>query len=563
MENVLVIADAHDISAAEEVAATLDSYKVYIFDPSLVDKVKNSTLRNVRLIAWNDCLDYPELVKWSHAAAFNIERALDETVRELLPEASMAAWQHLNFYYFFTTYRWYSGLWASMLSEFDGTRPYIFICDSPLNFYWPSFLPAVLLLQNLKTKQIEFSGFTYGKRANETDVVPHLTLTPGDTKKFDILTHLPTCFYDHGYFNDELKASDKTVINIHPKYWGVPLDADRAIDLVRIEDESAPISQDLRSKADKFAGIVLDKLESLLTPYIASPDYRARQAEHIASMYKAQFITYHLLNDYFAARRPGKMLLSDHDAGFHGPLVSFAEKHDIPVLMVPHAKTVTDIEYSYSGITMFTHAMQGDAPFDAKGRRMLHFALSYPETFSGSTRMPGPLKKLGLLLNGFSLNGIHSTEFGPYMEGIRQIAGWCKRNGVELNIRCRPGQLLTDLLTDAIGIDRDKLLAGVTCTIQAFAQSNDVCLMYDAPTNADIEFLKIAAPILNPIPASLTKGEAATANRTVIPRDDVDGILYLLDTFVADVVNLQAFTINQTAEYLNVLRQSHPLRRFL
>ena len=103
----------------------------------------------------------------------------------------------------------------------------------------------------------------------------------------------------------------------------------------------------------------------------------------------------------------------------------------------------------------------------------------------------------------------------------------------------------------------------MACTIQAFAQMNDVCLMYDAPTNANIEFLKIGAPILNPVPAPLTKAEAATADRRVIPRNDVGGILEVLDTFTADPMNLHAFRMRQFSAYLAELQGAYPLRRFL
>lgn len=561
MKNILIITAAHDIPIAEITAKNLASYKVYFFDPTLVDVIQGSTLLNTELIVWDACPDYPALVQSAHANAFALEQELDQSLRALLPECSIVAWQHLNLYYFFMTYHWYSGLWRDVLGAMQEGKLHVFLCDNPTNYYWPSFLPALLLLEQLRTWNISFSAVTYGARSDESDVVMNLCDGNPDRERFDLLTHLPTCFYDIDYFNAELQASGKSNINIVSKYWDVALAATKNINLIRLKNQQTLSGG--RPALDAIAEQLAEKLNSLLTPYIATPDFRSRQARHLSNLYQSQLASAHLLEQYFKQHKPGKMLLSDHDAGFHGPLISFAEQHNIPVFLVPHSKVGNDVDFTYSNITTLTHPIQGSPLVNGCQKRLFHFVLSYPENFSGRSAMPPPIKKIGLLLNGLSLNGILCTDFPSYIDGIKQIDQWCKQSGVELSIRCRQGQALANILNEAIGMERTSTLAVLAGSLHSFAKSIDLCLMYDAPTSAEIEFLRTGVPILNPIPAPLSKAEALWANSDVVPRASVEAILEMLDSFIADDNNLHVFCSNQFAGYVSLFKQSYALRRFL
>lgn len=561
MENILIVTSEHDIPIAEITAKELASYKVYFFDPTLVDVIQGSALLNTELLVWDACPDYPTLVQSAHAHAFTLERELDQSLRPLLSKCSIMAWQHLNLHYFFMSYFWYSSLWRDVPEKLKEGKLHIFLCDNPANYYWPSFLPALLLLEQLRTWNISFSAVTYGARPDESDVVMNLCDGNPDSERFDLLTHLPTCFYDIDYFNAELQASDKSNINIVSKYWDVALASIKSVNLIRLKDQQT-LSGGLPA-LNAVAKHLSEKLDSLLTPYIATPSFRVRQASHLSSLYQSQLVSLYLLERYFEHHKPGKMLLSDHDAGFHGPLMSYAEKHNIPVLIAPHSKTSLDIEFNYDNVTMLTHPMQGVPLHNGRREQLLNCTLSYAEKFFAGSSMPSPIRKVGLLLNGLSLNGILCTDFATYIAGIKQIDQWCKQSGIELSIRCRQGQSLTEILHQAIGIERASVQAVLAGSLQAFAQSIDLCLMYDAPTNADLDFLRAGVPILNPIPAPLGKEEAATANSEVVPRDSVEATLELLDSFLADTNNLHVFCNTQFANYVGLFKQSHALRHFL
>ncbi|MBK7000790.1 MAG: hypothetical protein IPH35_12725 [Rhodoferax sp.] len=561
MENILIITGEHDIPIAEITAKDMASYKVYFFDPTLVDMIQDSALRNAELVVWDACPDYPTLEQSAHAHAFALEQELDQSLRTMLPECSITAWQHFNLYCFFMAYHWYSGLWRDKQEKLKAGNLHVFLYDNPANFYWPSFLPALLLLEQLRTWNISFSAVTYGARPDESDVVMNLCDGNPCSERFDLLTHLPTCFYDISYFIAELQASGKTNINIEPKYWSVAMAATKNINVIRFKDQQT--LSDGRPALDAMAKQLAEKLDSLLTPYIATPEFRIRQTIQLSNLYQSQLVSLHLLEQYFKQHKPGKMLLSDHDAGFHGPLISFAERHNIPVYLLPHSKVGHDCNFSYSNITVLTHPIHGGSPVNVVGKRLLHFSLSFPENFSGHCKMQPPLKKIGLLLNGLALNGVVFNGLMSYIDGIKQIDQWCKQHGIELSIRCRQGQTLAGILNQAIGIERGSIQAALAGSLQTFVQSIDLCLMYGAPTSASLEFLRTGVPILNPIPIPLGKAEAQWANTQVIPRASIEATLEMLDSFISDDNNLHVFCTNQFADYVSLFKQSYALRRFL
>ena len=562
LENALIITSAGDIPAAVSVAETLRQYKVYIVDPTLLERVSASPLQNIQLVNWENCLAYPELERWSHSEAFEIERKLDAAVGELLPGISICSWQHLSLYYLLMALRWYRNLWNEVLGDLPDSKYYVFVCDNPSYYYLPSFVPALMLLEYLTAHGSDYSAFSYGKKPNDSDIVPDL-FRASQAEQYEILAHLPTCFYDHPYFNEELRSTGKSVISLESKYWSVPVAARATVGLTRIGGNDAALTGVLGIDSESVSRRIAEVLELLLAPYIGSLGYRTLQAQSLADLYKAQITTYFLLKKYFNGKNPSKVLLSDHDAGFHGPIVSFAQHHGIPVLLLPHSKGIGDIEFDGDLVTCLSHPIQGYTISDRQGKKVPTFPLLYPEKFVGGSAMPQRIKRIGLLLNGLSLNGILGSRYLPYLGGIKEIARWCEANGIELGIRCRPGQSLVDIIAGETGISTVALRGALAVSMADFASGHDLCLMYGSPTTAALEFLRNSIPILNPIPQDLSRSELNTVNSKVVPRASVAATLEMLDGFVADGVNFCNFRNAQFREYLNLFGNAFPLRHFL
>lgn len=559
MDNILVIASSYDLGAAGAAVEGLDHYRTYFFDPTLVDEIAKTSLRRPELLLWEGAPSLSDMERRAHAMASALERQLDEDVRGLLPDdLSLRGWQHLNLYYFFLGWQWYSGMWASMRDKFAGANLRVLVNDNPATFYWPSYVPSLLLMQQLRAWDIPFQAVQYGARADDSDII--MDWFGSSSTRYDVLTHLPTCFYDAAFFQQELTAAGRSVINVEPKYWAVPLAPNASCKVTRLDH--GRLAEAGVPSVMAPGQRILQRLHGLLEPYIASADYRARQAAHLARLYQSQLAGFHLLEQHFGSARPGKLLLSDHDAGFHGPLVSYAQRHHLPVFLLPHAKVSISADFSYDNLTALSHQMQGHPLLKGDGKALRHFTLAYPEHY-GADMAHRPLKRIGLLLSGLSLNGVQSTALKPYMAGIRAIVDWCRAHDVELSVRCRPGQSLIELLHTNVGLPKDELTASLGGTLASFAQGLDLCLMYDAPTSAAIEFMRNGVAILNPLPEPLSTAENLWSDADQIPREDIATLLVRLGDYVRDPDLFHRFRRRQFATYAAAAAQAHTLRSLL
>jgi SAM-dependent methyltransferase len=563
MGNAIVITHEDDIPAALNLIKRLDNYKIYVFDPYLVDKLTVHQLSGIELVTTDNGIDYPALSKRSHSAAFEIEKELESAVKSVVPDVSILSWQHLNLFHNFLAIHWYSALWPEVLNKLAGRKIHVFVCDNPAQYYDPSFIPSLLLMQVLVTRHIDFNAFTYGKKEDYTDLVPDFFEGGGEPVRCDILAHLSTCFYDFKFFNDELDATGKTIIHMRSREWSVPIKAVKTVGLGKLADLRDKFPKTFRGKEKAFYNCIKDKLDQLLEPFIHTQSYRERQSAHIANLYKSQLAAYYVLEEYFKQKKPSQILLSDHDAGFHGPIVSFAENNGIPVLLLPHSRTTGHVEFNGSTIVSLVHPIQGENISDRNGKRIRSHKLAYPESFEGATVFPNRITKVALLLNTLAQNGVLLTRYSSFMAGVKKVCQWCKNNDIELSIRCRPHLPLLIILAEATGMELGDLKKAISVPLADFAKSCDVCLMYGAPTAGALDFLKYSIPILNPIDGDLTLHESSTVSAKIVPRGSVDSILDIMDTFVSDTTNLFDFRNTQFRDYVNSFRDAYPLRHFL
>ena len=550
MQHVLIILSNLDIPGAASMAARLRSCRAVCFDPCLVDELHAGGLADAEYLDFPGGPAFPDMHNGAREEALAIERELLDVAQHLLPGVTNFSWLHLNWYYLLIACRWYGPLGqyiaANKQALFGAAKPVVFINDNPAMFFWPSFVPALNVLEALARAGIEFDAFTYEQRADETGVMPMLVeLGEQRGQRWDLLTHLPTCMHDVPLLNEELAASGRRVINLKSKYWDVPVSAaHHDMGLARTQDLKHRLTEASQAALGELLERMRGVIDARLSTHIPSESHRARQAEQLVRLYDGQFVTYWLLKEYFDGRPPRKMLLCDHDAGFHGPLVSYAQVQNIPVLFFPHSKTIADIQFGAQHVSCLTHPIQGEPLNDATGQRVKVYPMAFAETLTCSTATPPGLRKIGLLLNSVSLNGVMVSHWAPYIQGVRDIAEWCRARGIELDVRCRPGHTLFQQVGAATGIAAETLAAGLRRPLSDFVAGIDLCLMYDAPTTAELELLRNNVPLLNPVPEPLAKYEAVIANTAVIPRAPVAEILFRLDGMVSDPANLHAFQLD-------------------
>ena len=562
MSDLIIIPHFEAVTPAVQVGAALSDYEAYLFDAPLADLATSAGLRNLNLFTELGGPSFHTLDHDAHAAARNLEAELDLAQREY-SGVSIAGWQHLNLYYFFIAIHWYGGLWERLGPKLRQHRLHILVNDNPAEYYFNSFLPSLLLASQQRKMGAPFVAYDYGAKGAPMYSVPDLEGEMHEEAMDHILTHIPTCLYDADYFRDELKALDKKSINLESKYWNVRIEAERQIGLADMQKGFARLPLSIQERIDGSTRVMNEVLSRLLEPHIPDGVYCSRQVDHFVQLYRSQLITYAELRRFFAASPPSQLLLSEHDTGFHGPLISFAEQESLPVILVPHSKVIGDIEFTYDKILTLTHPMQGAAVHDGWGRAVPNRTIAYPERFCSTSVVDRGLQTMYLLLNGLSLNGIPFAPFDVYLTGIRRLVTWCMANQVRVKVRCRPGYTLFTLLNRFLGLDAAEMATIINESMESHVSDCDICLMYDTPTTGANIFLRNSVPVLNPTITRQITVNKAIVHPNVIAMESLDETLQRLDIFKANPLALYDFRRRQFLAYISEFQHARPLRAYI
>jgi hypothetical protein len=562
VRDVVVILHAEAIPGAQRICAGLSDYEVFLFDPHLGDPAAAAGLHNVELFTTLGGASHQEMDHDAHAAALAWESDIDAEQRPL-SGVSIIGWQHLNLYYFFMAVQWYEGLWERVGPRFSGRKVHVFLNDNPAEYYFNSFLPAVSLATFLQNHGIEFDAYNYGAKNTPAYPVPDLDDRRPNHGPLDLLTHVPTCYYDLDFFRDEIRMSGRRTISFESKQWHRPIEAQVQIGLVGMEDALPRLLPAVHAALEAAVPAISQALTRLLSPLMSLPTYCARQVAHWTQSYRAQLITYFELQRYFGDNPPAKFLLSEHDTGFHGPLIGFAAQRAIPVLLVPHSKVSADLEFLHPDLTVLTHPIQCLGILGPHGDPVASAPIIYPERFSSSSSLGDGIKTLSLLLNAMTLNGVPYAPCDTYFDGVARIVGWCRLNLVTLKIRCKPDYPITRVLGAYAGAD-SAMLAGVGReSLDQHLSDCDVCLMYDLPTTAAMACLRDSVVLLNPMVTAPTKAFAAIAHPEVCAMESVEATLERLDGFMRDPLEFYRFRAAQFRAYVERFKGARALRSYL
>ena len=561
MDNLVIINEA-DISSALQVASTLSSYCTYVFDPKLVDIATARGLKNIEFLPLRAAPIYLDVETNARVMAKELGEKLDLTLRKFRPDISISTWQYLNFYYFFQSYLWYNRLWSEMQGDFKKNKIFVFMCENPCQYYEPSYFPALLLLQLLLTKGIEFKAFSYPLESTHSNNILSIPANAVTDTRFDLLTHIPTCFYDYPYFNSEIQSLGISVVNILGPKWNVPVVANKHIGVTSADVAALAMNTDASCDPELLCALE-DSLSLELMPYIASSFYRNLQATYIAKRYAAQIVNFDLLANHFKYSPPKKVLITDHDAGLHGPLFQFAEYFDIPVVVVPHSKTFYIVTSAHSNVIALRHAIQGGPIFRVDGSAVSSFGMAYPDKYVASNIYPSRIKRVGVILNDLSLNGICSTNYLDFIESLRNIHNWCSNNNVILSIRGRPDNSIFGLISRDLEIDPAQLRNNMEISLKEYAKDIDFCILHGVPSSAALEFLNNSIPVISVLIRPLSLSDLTVLSAEMVPQFTSYEATKLLDAFNLDSRLLFDFRNNQIRNYLDRSLHTQPLRGYL
>ena len=567
MSNALILLDLCDVQAAKQIAKTIGErggdYRALVFDAMLVDRVAEAGLGPAELLRWDRAPTYRDMHDAAHRAAHAIEAELDGLVQARWPGLSIRSWQHLGLAYLGMSAHWYQALFETMAPRLQGRTLHVPMYDRPQTFFFPSFVPALTLLQMAQREGIAFQAYNDPGQDHAGQYLPALRGVRAAGSGDFVLTHLPTCMYDIGYINSELRASGKGVINLRSRWFDQKVIAHENVPIAPWAQLADALPAEQIAAVDAVTGAMRALLDRRLSDWITATAYRARQVELHVNCYRAQLATYFLLEGHFAQALPSRLLLSDHDAGLHGPLRAFAQRHRVPLLVLPHSKTSGDLDFSQADTTALYHPIQGEAVHDVEGRRVKQFALDIPTELQHHTHSARPLKTVGLLLNSTSLAGVPTVDDAAFVDGIGRIVQWCEQQGLALVIRFKPGYTVIQPLAEQLGLDAEWLSTNTKGSMADFVARCDLCLMYGAPTSGAIDLLSRSVPIMNPLCGPITQAQAATVAASVVPRGEIDEILRQAAAFVADDAEFQRFRRQQFLAFASRFAETQRLRDLL
>lgn len=497
------------------------------------------------------------------AAARLLSAQADELMSELIAEVQGAAWCTFWFRCFYTAAYGCCSTGRALAKAHGGDTFHLLLPDLPYRYGYHSFVPGVMVYAGLKAAGLVCKLYASPMAPWDTPLLPDPGSVP-EAQAVDLLCHIPTCFSDAALFTAELVASGRKVQVLPSQYFDVPTGGLPRCAMVSPEQLACRLpSQQLAALES-----VLDRLGSLLTQQLSSLLTGAallhKQVQAFVDGFRAQALLFFALEARFATRRPKTLLITNHDVGLHGAQLSFAQRHALQVLMVPHSKIFNAVVQTYRHeVLCLTHAMQGGEVIDLEGRCMPTGTLDFARPMQIAQATPKTLAVLGIVLNSLAANTLCLVDVTVYLQGLRRLIDWCDAHQVACHIRCRPNGSVMQMLIASLGLRAEDLLPHQDCSMLEHAQGCDLVLGYDIPTSGAFELLEQGIAVLQTLCRRLEPEEARMANAAVVPQMRVADVLERLQAFVADPLALWRFKREQTAQYLRAGADAQPLRAWL
>ena len=528
-------------------------FVAYYFDPTLADYIALKGAESFNYIGRVSDFSPSFMQTKSRRCAVDFEIKINEVVKKYTVISNVVGWQHLTLRYFFLTYFWYSELWAEVAYKIPEGEVNIFVNNNPHYLNQNSYLPSVILMQHLSSIGRLYKAFLYGevdyKVSDVLDVMGNVL-----EQECDLLVHLPTIIHDAKYIATEL-AGVNSIVNIKSKYWDTNTN-NASIDINAVCTGNA----DFHNAGNLKEALALE-IDELLSSYFSAHEFRRRQVKLLVDTLMSQVTNYFILDHYFSKNKPKKLLISDHDAGLHGPILQYCDKQEIEIFVFPHSKFILDNGFNTRKTIYLNHSVQRSITSinsGAKPKSNLYFPI---EKKLISTIVKSNNKKtIGLILNGLSEGGVLNINFESYLSGIKILGAWCCLNSVIMKIRCRPDMPIRNFLSNLFFENENIIIESFENGLDEFIADIDLCIMYDIPTSASISILNSKCPLINIMPVELDFWISGWIDEDVVPVYSVpDGVAKLSGL----LSTLDIFLENQQAEYNRRIGKSQGLKAIM
>lgn len=565
MKPLITVTHRLDLPAAAALQNQLEGAELLLFDPQLFDQARSLGLGNARLARTVGPGFMSEVFRRARSDMAAHQARLDAVLAELLPEAEGCQWGYFNAFYALLNLRGYAALGRCLAEDAPaGAVVHLLGAAAPYRYGQPSGAACMAMAAALQGAGVQHRSYLYDVGQLPGPELPDwrpLEQRPAARR----WAHLPTCFYDKDYLAAQILAAQGDCLQVPAQFYDVELSGIERLPLRPLDEVRAALGPAHQQQCEELAARVRPVVLQLLASELRNEAFIQLQAQALVEALLLQFTLFHDVEQRVQAL-PGQLLLSNHDSGLLGGLLSLARRHRLPVLMLPHAK-FQNIPLPKLGGQMqcLHHPVQGADCRDTDDRRVPGALLRFGERHQPvPAQAPAqPLRTLGVLLSGLSHNGLSTADIRAYLDGLRQLQDWGRRRGVEVLLRYKPTEGFPLLLQESLGVTPESLQRGVAQPLVAFVQGCDACLGYDIPTSAAIEPLMHAVPMLHCQLRALVWEEKALLDRELVPSLPLGECLDELDAWWRDPALQWDFQRRQHARLAQRLADSPSLLQYL
>jgi len=565
MSKSIFITNSDDIPFALQVQQTDEITETIMVDPTLYGRAKKAGLKSPRLV-------YKEFAgrsnDWYYQGfedADYLTHQIDHIISKTIPGIKRGYWFHGPFSRLTRKIRWNVYYWQNMIDVFEALHSIILLFDQPLLQSAHSFIPSLYLIEKLVERGYKWSAYRYGSEQSQLIALPDTRRFIHDGFCLDFLVHMPTCFYDKALFEREILSTGKSVIALPSAYWNIEFEHINQTGLISFDERLMAIDPDIASQISTAINEITSVVVDYLSRFFRSEYFVAKQSDFISNWFLAQMLFFHDLSLAFERRKPEKIILSDIDAGFHGPLVSLAAMHSIPVIYLQHAKAISwkpPVTDDLKAI-LLVHPGQGMIPISQNGSPLTTIEVDYDESINVETFRPKPLKVIGIILNDIFGTTGDDISIKLYIDGLKKILEWSVVNNVICKVRCRPGYEFSTWLSENTNISEMDLLDDMAMSFLDFSVQCDLCIGYDSPSTGEFELIRNGVALLNICIRDTIEERNNVISKKVIQTLSMDQSISLLNSFLSNDCYFLFFRKNQFLHYVQKLTAAQPIRTSL
>jgi hypothetical protein len=212
--------------------------------------------------------------------------------------------------------------------------PVLFTCNNGQDFYFDSGLSRHLIRKLVFAKYTNLISLDITPPEIFRESANSFTLEIPNGS-FRVLSHLPTVFYNIPFHRERLRPDIVNgLLDLESPYFDIPMSKDRIL-LRKCDRKTVP--QGLSQYCEKFESLVSDFYETL---NVSEQARACGMFDRHKGWALSQYEAYLTLCSAASVRNVERVEVSCHDTGLSGPLLSWANQHNIPVEMWPHSEII-------------------------------------------------------------------------------------------------------------------------------------------------------------------------------------------------------------------------------